>query len=505
MTIIDEIHEKAANISEHDLDEWIVPNLANFYTQRIRSLSKFAYGSSETVEAIELAHAAFRERAKAELRNATRTYLFVSEHWRTGRDLNSYLLLSLKRLASRIRIDIESARKSNQPICPACKALGDKQFCKYESRLLRCYACISEINRLEDDLKLDLKTTERDRIEGEIRLRKVFQVHSRRGHRCPDCHRFIPDTFVQQYGVSCPYPDCAFYGTAGELEPMAHPLGLGFQSPMSLNQPVFKSDQSGHLPPEWQDILQSNDINADVQIEVKESCNQKLDVLNQVIDDQIAKIKRNETEEHAILKLLMYQAYKNLVQRQPDDMIHYLVHMRHTGDLPIQSVIFQEYIKLIENNLPFKIAKGKRTFEIESLLDPNLNLFLGTSKYTATVRSDHAVINNTIETYTGGRKLKFFGPCFIGLLVDVVHRGSGQSLRDNVKSYSFVQIKMDDTVPEGTPVEVTHFRIASHYEMGGLVHLQRIRRKIVDSVFYRLHGKKRRTKADKYEEDKEAD
>jgi hypothetical protein len=489
MTIIDEIHERAPELGEHDLDEWIVPHLTDYYHQRIQSLARYAYSQTASRDGSALAYAAFRERAKAELRHGARTFLFVSEHWRNNRNIETYLSLCLKRLAHRVRIDAESTRKSNQPICPACKSLGEKQFCKYANKLLQCYACAMAIQRLEDQLKEKLAGEDRDRLEGEIRLRKIFQTHSRRGRRCPDCHRFIPETFLQQYGVSCPYPDCCFYGTESELEPMAHPLALSFDAPLSLNQPIFKVDEKHG--PDWITCFEAEEVNADVRMEIRESCARELEILKQVIDDQMARTKRNEDQGRAMLKLLMYEAYRNLVERQPEDMIRYLVHMRHSGELPVQATIFQEYVRLVENSLPFTIARGRRKIEICSLLDPNLNLFLGESQFEATVRSDNMIPNNTVETYTGGRKLKFFGPCFIGLLTGIDHRDTGESLLDKVKNYSFVRIKMDESVPEGTPVIVTHFRIASHYEMGGLVHLQRIRRQIVDSVFFRLHGRKR--------------
>ena len=55
---------------------------------------------------------------------------------------------------------------------------------------------------------------------------------------------------------------------------------------------------------------------------------------------------------------------------------------------------------------------------------------------------------------------------------------------------------MDKSVEPGTPVIVKHFRILPHYEMHSLVYLQRVRRAIVDSVYFRLNKKKRKVKGD---------
>jgi len=80
------------------------------------------------------------------------------------------------------------------------------------------------------------------------------------------------------------------------------------------------------------------------------------------------------------------------------------------------------------------------------------------------------------------------------LLVDVEDLSTGESIFNKVKSYTFVQINTEDVDP-GTRVKITHFRIPSHYEMGSLVYLQRIRRKIVDSVYYNKFGKKRKPRS----------
>jgi hypothetical protein len=77
------------------------------------------------------------------------------------------------------------------------------------------------------------------------------------------------------------------------------------------------------------------------------------------------------------------------------------------------------------------------------------------------------------------------------MLINVIDKSNNTSMMDMVDNYSFVQIKMKESIEIGTHVRVKHFRIIPHYEMGGLVYLQRIRKKIVDSVYFKLNGKKR--------------
>jgi hypothetical protein len=488
-TIIQKIAEKAQTLKEQDLDEWVVPELTKYYHPKLRSLAAYAYGASANSDGASVALQAFIARAKAEIRKGTHTFYFVSEHWRNNRDLNSYLLTCLNRLANRIKSDADSVKKTTVPICPACKIYNEKSYLKYEGKLLRCHTCFSEISRLED-------LSQSAAIESELRLRKIFTLHSRAGSRCPECERFIPESYFQSYGTSCPYDDCFWFGSKDGIEPMIHPLGLGSDNLLSLNLPVASGAFTGSRKAEWQDLLKSND-SAEARIEVSETYKNELLILNEVVDTQFNRIKRNNNGDKTFIqKLLMYQAYKNLIDKYPDDMISYLVYLKHSGtESPIQSRIFQEYIRLIENALPI-MHRGQ---EICSLLDPNLGLFLGVSEFNATVRGDGIIPNNTIETYTGGRKLKFFGPCFIGMLIDVVDRDSGKSIRNSVKNYTFVQIRMSGDITPGTPVKVTHFRIPSHYEMGGLVYLQRIRRKIVDSVYFRINGVKRKIRSNEKE------
>ena len=138
--------------------------------------------------------------------------------------------------------------------------------------------------------------------------------------------------------------------------------------------------------------------------------------------------------------------------------------------------------------MPFTVRKYGIEHEIYSLLDPHLDLFLGISEFEAVVEGG-TIPNNTKERYVGGRECLDHGPCFIGLLCDIVDE-EGNSIKDKVYQYTFSQIKIAN-VEDGTKVKITHFRIPSHYEMNGLVQLQRIRKRLVDSIYFRMHGRRR--------------
>ena len=169
-------------------------------------------------------------------------------------------------------------------------------------------------------------------------------------------------------------------------------------------------------------------------------------------------------------------------------MIRYLVNLK-IGD-GLQAKIFQEFIKTLENNLPINMKRYGKDVEIYTLLDKHLEIFLGVSNFETTVSEKQLVHNETEEEYVASTGNNM-GKCFIGLVEDVTDIETGLSLKDEIESYSFSSVTMNKSVKPGTVVKVTHLRIAPHYEIGGLVQLQAVRKKIVDSVYVKVHHKKR--------------
>jgi hypothetical protein len=495
--IIKKITELAPYLQEKDIDEWIIPGLTSFYGPKIAVLAVKAYGQS--AQGITVAHLAFKERAKAELRSAVNTFIFKSEHWKTGRDINTYLLTVLNRLADRIAWDSDSVKKTNMPICPACRHFGQREFLVTEGKLWKCQACTRELDRLPAEIstiknKISQSKVENDILiafEGRLRLHTAFALHSRKGYKCPDCTRFIPESINTAFGVSCPFEDCFYSGKIEKMELMAHPVGLTQRQMMSLQSPIASDKNDSTSKSEIQDNFVAPNVSADIHLELRESFENELKILTQVLDEQTKAIKRTCSPGTIMQKLLMYEAYERMLKDYPAEMVSYLVHRKQSSDFPIQSRIFQEYIKLMEDALPYDIVRGNDVYSVCSLTDPNIQLFSGVSEFEATIKSDFSIPNNTVETYTGGVKFKNYGPCFIGLLIDVIDRNTGKSILEHVMNYSFVKINMKHNVEIGTPVFVKHFRIPSHYEMGSMVYLQRARQRIVDSVYYRLYGKHR--------------
>lgn len=486
--IFKQINEVASFLSKEDLNKWVVPKLMEHYFYKLNYLAVKTYGTNGVCNPV--AKKAFIENAKEEIHKAVETFIFKSEHWKTGRDLNTYLLTCLNRLSDRLVSDKDSIKKINVPICPGCKFLDRREYMVQDGQFWRCQNCTSDYERIRSEVALAKENDDFSlvmKLESRSNMFRAFAKHSRKGYRCGDCTRFIPESFNGENGISCPYPDCMFFGDVSKLELMAHPVGLSNRIDLSL-QTKIESDSNEK---EIQDLFIAPNVNADSHIEMKQSFDIEYKVLNEVIEEQLKAVKRTNHAGTMLQKVLMYEAYNNMVKSFPEDMVSYLVHRKQASDFPIQSKIFQEYVSLMQDSLPYSIVKENSTHEVVSLLDPKISLFEGVSKFDAQVKSDGTIPNNTKETYTGGRKFKEYGPCFIGMVRDIKDKSTGQSLKDKIKEYSFVKIKMDDEVKSGTQVEVVHYRIPSHYEMGSLVYLQRIRKKIVDKVYFKMYGTKR--------------
>ena len=493
LSIFQKIQSLASKIVPEDLDNWIVPNLTDHYSDKIQYLAIKAYG--DAARGSTVASAAFKERAREEIYSAVNTFMFKSEHWKTGRDINSYVLTCLNRLSDRILWDSNNIKKYNVPVCPGCKHIGTKSFLNPQDKLLKCSTCSTESCRLVPEIvelknKIDKSKEDKQNIflyEYRLRIHRAFAVHSKKGYRCPCCYRFLPESINGAYGISCPYNDCDFFGKTDGLESMPHPVSMCQRSMVSLQSNPTTIDSKKEL----QDLFASDDINPDVHMEINETFQIEYEQLISVIKEQIKSVQRVNSAGTMMQKLLMYEAYQVMIQKYPEEMISYLVHRKQASDFPLQSRIFQEYVKLVEEALPYTIAKNNKEYTIYSLLDQNLQLFLGISEYEAIIEYDNSIPNKTIENYVGGTKFRDYGPCFIGKLIDVVDKDTGLSIKDKVKNHTFSQINMMEDVKAETKVIVKHYRIPSHYEIGSLVFLQRIRRKIVDSVYFKLHGKKR--------------
>lgn len=486
-SIFNEISSQAELLTSEDLDNWVLPSVMIEYDRKLRYLAYKVYGDQNEVP--DLAVAAFKESAKEELRTALFTFLFKKEHWRNGRDLDPYLRLCLNRLAQRRSWEADSVKIKNSPVCPLCRESGRKEILILESGMLRCPNCTEITDRIQGDIKANKADTY---LQCKYNIHSKFALHSKKGYRCPDCSKFIPESLSHNGKVTCPYDDCIFSGSDLDIHACTHPT-VTFRD--GRTQSMTKASGHGES---WSTnaksiaVLANTSVSADAYYDVKSQFENELSVLTTVIMEQYERVKRTNSKSTSTQKLLMYRAFQRMLDRHPIEMVSYLVRRDQRSDFPIQARIFQTYAQLVENYMPFTITKCGQEIDIVDLTSPDLALFNGISEFETKVRKNHTIPNRTKEEYIGGRSYKNYGPCFLGKIIDIVDIITGESIKNQMEAFSFSQIKMNDTIKPDTAVKVKHYRILSHYEIDSLVFLQRIRRDIVDSVHFRLTNEKRK-------------
>lgn len=404
--------------------------------------------STKIYDASELSSSAFQEIIFAELQKAC--YSFVNNK-HNATYINSYLYACIYKTIK----SIKNEGKHNVHICPGCKFFSRIEVLDTISKKLYCNFCRNALNNLTE--------------KWEEEFYKTFSEHSRKGYRCPECDNFIPDSGKKE--VSCPYPSCIFAGNIDNLKILKHPtIKANLEIPLNI------------------DPIEDSKSSSDTYLLLNEDIKYYLKILNECINFQMETLHFKTNESTLINKLCMYQSYKNMIERYPNDMVSYLVLLNR--NVKIQHKIFQEFIKLLEEKIPFSFKKNGKIYTVNSLLDDNLCIFDGISEFDGVVDDKLEVPNLTEELYVGGRKGSYCRPYYLGKIVDVIDLHKNISLISNIKNYSFFKINFENISPN-TKVRIKHYRIYPHYQMGGMVYLNRIRRIIVDKVYFEIHSKKR--------------
>jgi hypothetical protein len=459
-------------IGDEEIPGPLTLELVQHFSNKINYLAISTYGSGC------VASAAFKEYATQTIRKGTESFLFSKQHWKKNRSIGPYLTKCLTNLSFKLKSDLDFHKKMTIPVCPACKLLNQIEFLELRDKLLCCSVCEREVFRLEN---INQRSADE---EYEYRLRKIFQAHSRRGYKCPDCNRFIPDSYIGGERVSCPYDNCSWFGDVGQLVQTSHPTS-------QVTRPMYSMDyndaQKGIPSRKFGDTVDSKSITPDIMLETRQKYQNEFNIVKEVIKLQSIKYSKNNNI-NSLKKKTMYKAFDCLLDQDPAGMMNYLIHGKSIGEKPVQSIIFQKYIEILDNMLPINVVTNHtKEYEAYSLLDPGLELFLGTSKFVGHVRESGIIANNTNEVYIGE---KCNGPCFIGLLCDVLDE-NGMSILSEVEYYTFSIIKMKQTIKENTLVTVIHNRIPPHYEMFSLVNLQRTKKNLSDSIYKRINGEQR--------------
>lgn len=392
----------------------------------------------------ELSVQAIMELLRDELRTGCVTFINKNSPLE---ELPTYLFYIVNAFCK--KLSIPEIKKKTEYICPGCLFLGMATLV-YFDKTFRCSECLRQL-KLTTDPK-------------QVTFYKTFATHNRLGYRCADCHRFIPHPLENTDVVSCPYFDCCFVGPFSDLSKMHHTTS-------QTNPEMLVLDILG----DRQKI--SSIRGADIELEVKEDLHRKINLLQEVISSQISYVAYSGSDFTIKHKQLVYEAFSILLKRQPEEMVGYLLSGTRSGGF--QHKVFQEYIRLLEASFPFSIKKGNKRFRIDNLLNEHLCIFDGISVFNSIVTDKIEIKNDTTEFYIGGRKASYTQPYYIGKLLNIVHGDTKEPLLHLVKEYSFSRIKLKD-IEAATPVIVTHLRIPPHYQMGGMVYVNRVRKKIIE-------------------------
>lgn len=403
---------------------------------------------------------------KAELIDELRTgcVTFLNKNDPQPEELNPYLFYIANSFCKKKAVP--QIKKKTEYTCPSCTFLNKSlSILTISNNILKCEICEGELKSTRDPAK--------------ISFYRCFYKHNKTGYHCQDCNRFVPHPIDNSPIISCPYLDCCFVGEWSSLYKMNHPTIR-----VNPERLILDSTQEDGIP--FKDKIASEDLNAESILEVKEELVNKSNLLQNIIDDQKGNVPYSSSDFTVKHKLLVYQSFDNLLKTFPDEMVNYLLNQSRSGGF--QHKIFQEYIRLLEESFPFNIKKGNKLYKIDNLLDDNLNLFGGISVFDAIVNDKLEIKNNTQEYYIGGRKASYAKPFYLGKILSILEKKSSELLTQKITEYSFSKIKLKEVNP-GTEVIVTHLRIPPHYQMGGMVYVNRVRKKIVDRAKFIINKK----------------
>jgi hypothetical protein len=395
---------------------------------------------------------AFKEELADELRTGCVTFLNKND---SLEELDLYLFYIANDFGKK-KASVLPSKKQTEYLCPGCLFLGQENLVSLVDKMFHCEDCEENLKSATDPIK--------------IAFYRTFFKHYKNGYHCEDCKRFIPHPVDYSPTISCPYFDCCYVGPWTALKRMHHP---STQSKIEL----LTLDSSRADGKTFKDNLVSQTIDAQTQLEMEEELDNKYGLLKDVIESQNNSVLYSSSEFMSHHKILIYQAFLDLLKKFPTEMIAYLLDGSRSGGF--QHKVFQAYIQKLEESLPFSFKKNKKVHKVESLLDEQLSLFDGISTFRGIVNEHSCVKNDTQEFYIGGRKGAISKPYYIGKLLDITDKNSGQSIKDKVVEYSFNYIKVRDIVP-GTTVIVKHLRVPPHYQMGGMSYINRVRKKIVE-------------------------
>jgi len=427
-----------------------------------KKVSFLLYKTNNRSSSSDLPYKANMCRAREVLKKALGTYLFTSKKWQIGVPLIPYLLKSLMNFFKR-ELWVNEGPKSNKFICPCCREYNLREpLIELSNGFLFCKNC-------HDFLIKDIDSENKKRIA----LAKIFEKHSKKGVRCPRCRRFVPYSCFEKDKLICPYDGCGTDCSIASCK--THPVGL-----FSVDIADIKPTQNNDQPIDIIKTKKDKQVKpADLSIEQQESINNMIFVVSNIINSQKAINGKTRSSPN---KSVMYESILNIMNAYPIEMINFIV-KKNRCDLPMQSVIFQEFSKNMINLLPVEFECNNKPINITSPIDPKLKLFTGICEFNGKInnnlvlRKPTTLLRYRTDDFSSEKPSSKYS--FIGSIKRIFD-DNGEDLFNCIDVYSFVNVRFlpKENIFAGKNVNVEYFAIPAHYSMQSMAHLRRIIKRI---------------------------
>lgn len=313
-----------------------------------------------------------------------------------------------------------------------------------------------------------------DNLECKINFLKAFCNHSKKGFKCPECEKFIPNSYK---GTNCPYTKCRKYIDRSITVEKKHPVIFGRRQYVYINNTInkFNNDKK-----EFSERYCDTSGNAYDLLSMEEERVKEISMIADIISKQK---KANGNTRKIPIKSCMYDAFDTVLKESPDEMVKYLVNGGQNGDISIQAIIFQTFVDIIKSKFPIIVFIKSIQIKIDSLLDGRLNIFDGKRKFINFLDHNLIVKKRCQFRIDNDICVKDQSDHFIGKITSITN-SKGDDVSHFIDSYSFSNIKMcnSEFIKPAEDIIVEYYSLKPSYTMGPLIHLQRIKRKISDSI-----------------------
>jgi len=312
------------------------------------------------------------------------------------------------------------------------------------------------------------------RLQFKLDCLKAFYNHSPKGFKCSECGKFIPNSYD---GIRCPYPKCREYIDRDNIVEKKHPVTFGKRQFVYINNTINKH---GNDQKEFSERYCDTNGNAYDLLSMEEERAKEIMMINDIITKQK---KANGNTRKIPIKACMYDAFSVVLKELPDEMTKYLVNGGQNGDVSIQAIIFQTFVEIIESKLPIVVFMKGVQVKIEDVLDSRLHIFNGRRKFTNFLDHNLIVKKRSQIRIENGVEIEDKSNHFIGKIISITD-SKGNDIKHLIDSYSFSNIKMrsSEYLKPAEDITIEYYSLKPSYTMGSMIHLQRIKKKISDSI-----------------------